>query len=83
MAADEAHLIAVFGSVPLPTVTLSHPTLISRPFHRDGWVYEEKSDGWRMVAYKYTSLTLGAYGRVDTRKAEPGEGLRLLSHVLE
>jgi len=22
------------------------------PFHRDGWVYEEKIDGWRMLAYK-------------------------------
>jgi ATP-dependent DNA ligase len=20
--------------------------------HRDGWVYEEKVDGWRIVAYK-------------------------------
>ena len=27
------------------------PTL-AKPFHRDGWVYEEKYDGWRMVAYK-------------------------------
>ena len=25
---------------------------VSRPFHRDGWVYEEKIDGWRMLAYK-------------------------------
>jgi len=23
-----------------------------RPFHRNGWVYEEKVDGWRMLAYK-------------------------------
>ena len=22
------------------------------PFHRDGWVYEEKVDGWRILAYK-------------------------------
>jgi bifunctional non-homologous end joining protein LigD len=22
------------------------------PLHRDGWVYEEKIDGWRMLAYK-------------------------------
>lgn len=29
-----------------------HPTLVSRPFHREGWVYEEKVDGYRMVAYK-------------------------------
>jgi ATP-dependent DNA ligase len=28
------------------------PTLVHRPFHREGWVYEEKYDGWRMVAYK-------------------------------
>ena len=24
----------------------------AKPFHRDGWVYEEKYDGWRMIAYK-------------------------------
>jgi len=29
-----------------------HPTLVPRPFHRDGWVYEEKVDGYRMLAYK-------------------------------
>jgi ATP-dependent DNA ligase len=28
------------------------PTLVSRPFHREGLVYEEKVDGYRMVAYK-------------------------------
>jgi bifunctional non-homologous end joining protein LigD len=28
------------------------PTLVAQPVHRDGWVYEEKYDGWRMVAYK-------------------------------
>jgi hypothetical protein len=27
-----------------------HPTEISRPIHHAGWVYEEKVDGWRMVA---------------------------------
>ena len=36
----------------LPTVTLMQPTLVSKPFHREGRVYEEKVDGWRMVAYK-------------------------------
>ena len=35
-----------------PVVTLMQPTLVHRPFHREGWVYEEKYDGWRMVAYK-------------------------------
>ena len=28
------------------------PTQVPEPFHRDGWVYEEKVDGWRIVAYK-------------------------------
>ena len=29
-----------------------HATELAKPFHRDGWVYEEKYDGWRMVAEK-------------------------------
>ena len=28
------------------------PTLVREPFHRDGWIYEEKVDGRRMLAYK-------------------------------
>jgi len=28
------------------------PTLARPPFHREGWIYEEKVDGWRMLAYK-------------------------------
>ena len=35
----------------LPTVTPMAPTL-AKPFHRHGWIYEEKYDGWRMIAYK-------------------------------
>jgi bifunctional non-homologous end joining protein LigD len=27
-------------------------TEVARPFHRPGWVYEEKVDGWRVLAYK-------------------------------
>jgi ATP-dependent DNA ligase len=27
-------------------------TLVPKPFHRPGWVYEEKVDGWRILAYK-------------------------------
>jgi len=37
--------------VGLP-VTLMHPTPVARPFHRQGWIYEEKYDGWRLVGYK-------------------------------
>ena len=28
------------------------PTLVAPPFHHKGWVYEEKVDGYRMVAQK-------------------------------
>jgi bifunctional non-homologous end joining protein LigD len=28
------------------------PTLIREPFHRPGWAFEEKVDGWRILAYK-------------------------------
>ena len=27
-------------------------TLVREPFHRPGWVYEEKYDGYRILAYK-------------------------------
>jgi bifunctional non-homologous end joining protein LigD len=34
-------------------------TLVARPFHRPGWVYEEKYDGYRILAYKEgTGVTL-------------------------
>jgi hypothetical protein len=36
--------------VPVPLVPVA-PTLVRPPFHRDGWIYEEKVDGWRMRAY--------------------------------
>jgi|SRR4029077_10463942 len=40
------------ASLPLPTVNLMHPTLVARPFHHSGWIYEEKVDGWRLVVLK-------------------------------
>jgi hypothetical protein len=36
----------------IPTIRITQPTLIALPFHREGGVYEEKVDGWRMLAYK-------------------------------
>ena len=27
-------------------------TDVQRPFHHPAWVYEEKVDGWRVLAYK-------------------------------
>jgi bifunctional non-homologous end joining protein LigD len=37
-------------SAPLPA--LMHATQVAQPFHTKGWVYEEKIDGWRMLAIK-------------------------------
>ncbi len=39
----------------LPAIASMHPTLVREPFHRAGWVFEEKVDGWRMLAYKHGS----------------------------
>ena len=59
------------GVMGLLTVELMHATEIVRPFHRDGWVYEEKVDGYRMVAYKdrHSHVTLiSRNGRDHTKR---------------
>jgi bifunctional non-homologous end joining protein LigD len=33
-------------------ITPMHPTLVAQPFHYEGWIYEEKVDGYRVLAYK-------------------------------
>ena len=37
--------------VPQSPIELIHPRR-TKPSHRDGWIYEEKYDGWRIDAYK-------------------------------
>jgi bifunctional non-homologous end joining protein LigD len=51
-------------------VTLMHPTLVARPFHRHGWVYEEKYDGWRLVVHKAGGHVrlVSRHGRDHTRR---------------
>src|SRR5262245_20030740 len=46
------------------------PTQVREPFHREGWVYEEKVDGWRMIAYKDGARVrlLSRSGRDHTRR---------------
>jgi hypothetical protein len=36
----------------LSDITLMHPTLIARPFDREGWVFEEKYDGWKNLGFQ-------------------------------
>jgi bifunctional non-homologous end joining protein LigD len=50
---------------------LMHATQVATPFHRPGWVYEEKVDGYRMAAMKAD--------RMAAMKA--GDGTRLISRT--
>ena len=54
----------------VPQYVAMHPTLVREPFHRDGWVYEEKVDGWRILAYKDGERVrlLSRHGRDHTRR---------------
>src|SRR5262245_29575277 len=43
----------ILVGMPLPiSLVPMQPELDPEPFHRPGWVYEEKYDGWRIVAFK-------------------------------
>ena len=63
---------------------LMHATQVARPFHTKGWVYEEKIDGWRMLALKEaggvpgeTTSTVGRYG-VNRLGASRGARIRAM-----
>ena len=59
-----------------------HPTPVHRPVHHAGWIYEEKIDGWRMLAVKdaHRSVTLTSRSGRDHTARFPGivEALRAL-----
>ena len=49
-----------------------HATELPKPFHRDGWIYEEKYDGWRMAAEKAQSqVTLTSRTGLDHTQRFP------------
>jgi bifunctional non-homologous end joining protein LigD len=66
-----------------------HATLIATPFHREGWVYEEKVDGYRMLAYKDGDRVqlISRQGKDHTRRfpelAEAIKTLRFRTLVLD
>jgi bifunctional non-homologous end joining protein LigD len=64
-------------------ITLMHPTFIARPFHREGWVYEEKYDGWRILACKSEGKVhlLSRNGRDHARRF--GEVARVVASIPE
>jgi len=73
----------------LPTLLLMQPTLIATPFHRPGWVYEEKVDGYRMVASKQsgTAKLVSRQGKAFTQRfpelAQAVAGLGAESVILD
>jgi bifunctional non-homologous end joining protein LigD len=66
-----------------------HATELPKPFHRDGWIFEEKYDGWRMVAEKVgNQVRLTSRNGLDHTKRFPElakavEGLDASSLVLD
>jgi ATP-dependent DNA ligase len=56
--------------IVLPQYTPMAPTQVREPFHSDGWIYEEKVDGWRMLAYKHGERVrlMSRNGRDHTRR---------------
>ena len=61
-------------------------TLVDEPFHRPGWVYEEKYDGYRILAYKegsrVTLLSRNAKDRTDTFATVAAALVRLRDRTL-
>jgi bifunctional non-homologous end joining protein LigD len=56
----------------IPLYAPMQPTLVKQPFHRAGWVYEERVDGYRMLAYKDgTHVRLVSRSKVDHGKRFP------------
>ncbi len=50
-----------------------HPTQVAQPFHHEGWVYEEKVDGWRMPAHKVGgTVKLMSRNGLDHTRRFPG-----------
>jgi ATP-dependent DNA ligase len=51
---------------------LTHATQVATPFHRPGWVYEEKVDGYRMAAMKAGDGTAVASAHDERFSASAG-----------
>jgi len=48
------------------------PTLVNLPFEREGWIYEEKYDGVRILAYKEgEKVSLKSRNDIDRTRSYP------------
>ena len=59
-------------------------TLVREPFHKHGWIYEEKYDGYRMLAYKQGDrVRLMSRNAIDRSASFPqiAEAIRGLRHI--
>jgi len=59
-------------------------TLVREPFHEHGWIYEEKYDGYRILAYKEEKrVTLMSRNAIDRTDRFPHivDAIRKLRHV--
>jgi len=65
---------SVVASLTLPD--LMHAAQVARPFHTKGWVYEEKYDGWRMLALKES-------GRVRLVSRNERDHTRRFPHLVD
>ena len=69
MAPLSLRYFAAVSPYPFPLASMA-PTLVCPPFHRDGWVYEEKVDGWRIVVYKNGSRVRLTSGPQSSDRAQ-------------
>jgi hypothetical protein len=53
---------ATAGHGEHPSLQPDQPTQVKQPFHRPGWVYGEKIDGWRMFGYMFLDNALEGAG---------------------
>ena len=57
-------------------------TLVPEPFHRPGWVYEEKYDGYRILAYKEgAKVTLLSRNDIDRTASYPAIAAAISTHA--
>ena len=58
-------------------------TLVRKPFHEPGWVYEEKYDGYRILAYKEVDRVTLLSRNGNDRTATYGSVARAIQKLVQ